>query len=61
MLRTHLENAAPMTRQHHEQGLLAVAELRRMGHIPTAKVLLSIVTRDRLAFGHLWLSHGRKA
>ena len=61
MLRTHAENAPRMTRQHHESGLIAVADLRRTGHIAAAKALLAIVTRNRLAFGHLWLKHGSGA
>ena len=58
MFRTHADNAPNMTRQHHGNGLLAVANLRRMGHIASAKATLAIVTRSRLAFGHLWLNHG---
>ena len=59
MLRAHTENNPIMTRQHHENGLLCVAQLRHLGHYDAAKKTLAIVTRNRLAFGHLWLSHGR--
>jgi hypothetical protein len=61
MLRTHAENAPNMTRQHHENGLLAVANLRRKGCIKSAKLMMDLVTRNRLAFGHLWLNHGLAA
>tara|TARA_R110000787_G_scaffold211500_1_gene321316 strand:+ start:409 stop:618 length:210 start_codon:yes stop_codon:yes gene_type:complete len=55
MLRTHAENNHFMTRQHHEAGLLCVAQLRRSGNYNAARNVLAIVTRSRLAFGHLWL------
>ena len=58
MLRPHSENATNMTRQHHTNGLLVVAQLRREGHMASAKAILDMVKRSRLAFGHLWLNHG---
>ena len=59
MLRPHADNHPLMTRQHHENGLLAVAELRQRGLVQAARRLLVSVKRNRIAFGHLWLSHGR--
>jgi len=61
MLRPHADNAPHMTRQHHENALLAAADLRTMGHFSQARALIEMAKRSRVAFGHLWLSHGRGA
>ena len=58
MLRTHAENNPLMTRQHHANGLLSVAHLRKRGLLQAARRLLVGIKRNRIGFGHLWLDHG---